>query len=350
VTTTSSTTEGFRGGMPPGNPPGDRNPKTLRVTDRDGSRSSRRGEPGTGADLPGRVPPRRRSAVRNIGVAAAFLAPLALFYGVYFLCSFGLLGVFSMQRVGLTFEHAVDVGWQNFTLVLTDPAFQRSLMNTVAFGLFSVLISVTLGFLLAMMLASGIRMRRVFYVVFLLPSLIPMSLFATVFGRMLETSDGAINQFLAAIGLPFLAQDWLGDPTAAYVAVGVILTYMIGLPIMYYTTDVAQVNASILEAATLDGANVWQIYRIILYPLLRSTHLTVILSMLLGSFRAFDIIFFSTGGQPGGRTDITGTYIYQATLGADRVGFAAAASIIVLIIAISISLVQVLAQRRRRVG
>ncbi|WP_341994528.1 sugar ABC transporter permease [Microbacterium sp. LWH7-1.2] len=277
-----------------------------------------------------------------------FLAPLALFYGVYFLFSFGLLGVVSTQRVGLTFQHAVDVGWQNFLLVLTDPAFQISLFNTVLFGVVSVLISLTLGFVLAMMLASGLRLRRVFYIVFLLPSLIPLSLFATVFGRMLETSDGAINQFLRGVGLPFLAQDWLGNPTAAYVAIFVLLTYMIGLPIMYYTTDVTQVNASILEAATLDGASIWQIYRIILYPLLRTTHITVILSVLLGSFRAFDIIFFSTGGQPGGRTAIAGTYIYQATLGADRVGFAAAASIIVLVIALTISLVQVLVQRKKK--
>ncbi|KQZ10902.1 hypothetical protein ASD23_01770 [Agromyces sp. Root1464] len=265
---------------------------------------------------------------------------------MYFLYSFGILGMVSTERVGLTFRNAVDVGMQNFVLVLEDPTFQRSLINTIVFGLFSVLVALTLGFILAMMLASGVRMRRLFYTVFLLPSLIPMSLFATVFSRMLETRDGAINDGLRNLGLGFLAQDWLGDPTAAYVAIGILLTYTIGLPIMYYTTDVAQVNASIVESATLDGASVWQIYRIMLFPLLRTTHITVILSVILGSFRAFDIIYFSTGGQPGGRTDITGTYIYKATLGLDRVGYAAAASIIVLIIALIISVVQIIVRRK----
>ncbi|MDZ8200362.1 sugar ABC transporter permease [Microbacterium sp. SSW1-59] len=284
--------------------------------------------------------------MRGPWYAVAFLAPLLVFYAVYFVYSFGVLGVVSTQTVGLTFRNAVDVGTQNFELVLSDPSFQRSLFNTVAFGIFSVAVALTLGFVLAMMMASGIRMRRWYYTVFLLPSLIPMSLFATVFGRMLETRDGAINEFLRGIGLGFLAQDWLGDPTAAYVGVAVLLTYTIGLPIMYYTTDVAQVNTSIVESATLDGANVWQIYRIMLYPLLRSTHITVILSVILGSFRAFDIIYFSTAGQPGGRTDITGTYIYNATLGIDRVGYAAAASIIVLIIALAISVIQILVRRK----
>lgn len=284
--------------------------------------------------------------MRGPWFAAMFLAPLLLFYSVYFLYSFGILGVVSTQTVGLTFRNAVDVGLQNYELVISDPSFQRSLFNTVFFALFLVGVSLTLGFFLAMLLASGVRMRRWYYTVFLLPSLIPMSLFATVFGRMLETRDGAINEALRSIGLGFLAQDWLGDPTAAYIGVLVLFTYTIGLPIMYYTTDVAQVNASVVESATLDGASVWQIYRIMLYPLLKSTHVTVLLSVILGSFRAFDIIFFSTAGQPGGRTDITGTYIYTATLGLDRVGFAAAASIIVLVIALTLSIIQILVRRR----
>ena len=283
---------------------------------------------------------------RGAWYALAFLAPILVFYSIYFLFSFGILGVVSTQRVGLTFKHAIDVGAENFVLVAQDPSFQRALINTIAFGLFSVAVSLTLGFILAMMLSSGVRVRRLFYTVFLLPSLIPMSLFATVFGRMLETRDGAINEFLRSVGLGFLAQDWLGDPTAAYVAVAIILTYAIGLPIMYYTTDVAQVNASVLESATLDGASVWQIYRIMLFPLLKSTHITVVLSVILGSFRAFDIIFFSTAGQPGGRTDIVGTYIYKATLGLDRVGYAAAASIIVLFIALAISVLQIIVRRK----
>ncbi|WP_407319747.1 sugar ABC transporter permease [Isoptericola halotolerans] len=287
-----------------------------------------------------------RDRWRTAGTAAVFLLPLIVFYALYYLFSFGFLGKVSTQTVGLTFTNAVDVGWENFRLVATDPAFVRSLLNTIGFGLFAVLVAMTLGFVLAMMLASGIRGRRVYYTLFLLPSLIPLSLFATVFGRMLESDDGAINEGLRALGLDFLTQDWLGDPTAAYIAVLILLTYMIGLPIMYYTTDVAQVNTEIIEAATIDGVNVWQMYRIILSPLLRATHVTVMLSVLLGSFRAFDIIYFSTGGQPGGRTDITGTYIYGATLGADRVGYAAAASIIVLVCALTISIVQIIVRKR----
>lgn len=306
--------------------------------------------------VPGRAtsvarPGRRRKRgpqLKSLLIACVFLAPLAVFYGIYYFYGFGFLAQVSTEQVSLSFLSAVNVGWDNFRLVLTDSIFQRSLLNNLALAAFSVFVALTLGFLVAMMLASGLRARRLIYTVVLLPSLIPLSLFATVFGRMLDTRDGAINELLRNVGLGFMAQDWIVNEPSAYAALGILLTFMIGLPVIYYTADLGQVNGSILEAATLDGASVWQIFRLILFPVLRNTHTTVIIAAVLGSFRAFDIVFFSTGGQPGGRTGIIGTYIYSSALGSDRVGFAAAASIIVLVIALSLSLVQLIFGRKNK--
>ena len=293
---------------------------------------------------PGRERRRRRS---QWPVALAFLMPLLFFYGLYYLYAFGFLVKVSRQRVSLTFINAVNVGWQNFRLVLTDPLFQHSVFNTLLFGAFSIAVALSLGFVLAVMMSTGATGRRFFYAVFLLPSLIPLSLFATIFGQMLETRDGAFNSLLRNVGLGRFAQDWLGQIGPGYVAVGILLVYMIGLPIMYYTSDLTTIHTSLVESAVLDGASTWQVFRLMLFPLLRNTHKTVILWSLLGSFRAFDLIYFSTHGEPGGRTSITGTYIYNAALGTDGVGYAAAASLIVLVIALLISLVNMILTRRR---
>lgn len=306
------------------------------------------------APVPGRPAGRGARSSRPRGkrrseglIALAFLAPLLFFYGLYYFYAFGFLAAVSRQRVSLTFVNALDVGWSNFRLVLTDPLFQRSVFNTLLFAAIMIAAALTLGFLLAMMISTGVHARRLLYGIFLLPSLIPLSLFATVFGQMLETRDGALNSLLRATGLDGLAQNWLGETGPGYVAATILLVYMIGLPIMYYTSDVTALNLSVIESAILDGASTWQIFRLMLFPLLRNTHKTVILSVLLGSFRAFDIIYFSTAGRPGGRTSITGTYIYNAALGNDGVGYAAAASLIVLLIALLVSLVQLLTSRRR---
>lgn len=289
---------------------------------------------------------RRRRTINTGWTAAAFLLPLLAFYAVYYVYSFVFLGQVSQQRVGLSFVDQIQVGFQNYQLVLTDPIFQRSIINNLIFAAVSIAASLTLGFFIAMMLATGARLNRAMYVIFLLPSLIPLSLFASVFGRMLQDQGGAFNQALQTIGLGALQQDWLASDGTAYAAVFVLLVYLIGLPIMYYRSDVSSVDVAILEASLLDGASTFQIFRLILFPLLRTTHLTVILSVLLGSFRAFDLIFFSTLGAPSGRTGISGTYIYQSALAQDGVGYAAAASVIVLIVALIVSLVQIIVTRR----
>ena len=292
--------------------------------------------------------PRRRG--RALLTATVFLSPLLAFYGVYYLYAFVFLGQTSTTTVDLSFTGATDVGWRNFRLVLTDPQFWHAIGNNLLFAVAQIAIALTLGFFLAVSLASGIRLRKFFYLAFLLPSLIPMSLFATVFGQMLQTNNGAINQTLRAIGLGALAQDWTGNEASAYVAIIILLTYLIGLPIMYYTSDLTTANTAVLEAAMIDGANTWQMYRLILFPMMRGTHKTVILSLLLGSFRWFEVVYFSTDSQPGGRTAITGTYIYDQmfpSTGGGQIGYASAASLVVLVIAIAVSAVNVLVQRRR---
>ena len=271
-------------------------------------------------------------------------------YGVYYLYAFVFLGQTSTESVNLSFTGATSVGLRNFQLVLTDPLFWRSIGNNLLFAGVQIGVALTLGFFLAVSLAGGVRFRRFFYVAFLLPSLVPLSLFATVFGQMLQTNGGAINQTLRTIGLGALAQDWTGNTDAAYVALFILLTYLIGLPIMYYTSGLTTVNTGVLEAAMIDGARTGQMYRLILFPMLRGTHKTVVLSVLLGSFRWFELVYFSTGGQPSGRTGITGTYIYGQmfpSTGSGQIGYASAASLVVLVVAIAVSAVNVLVQRRR---
>jgi raffinose/stachyose/melibiose transport system permease protein len=291
-----------------------------------------------------------RARYRALLPALLFLAPLLLLYGVYYVYSFIFLGQMSTKSVDLSFTGATDVGWRNFRLVLTDLLFWRAIGNNLLFAGAQIAIALTLGFVLALTLATGVRFRRFFYVAFLLPSLIPLSLFATVFGQMLQTNDGAINQTLRGIGLGALAQDWTGNVGAAYAAILILLTYLIGLPIMYYTSDLATANTAVLEAAMIDGARTGQIYRLILFPLMRGTHKTVILSVLLGSFRWFELVYFSTNSQPAGRTGISGTYIYNEmfpSIGSGQIGYAAAASLVVLLVAIAVSATNVLIQRRR---
>jgi raffinose/stachyose/melibiose transport system permease protein len=289
---------------------------------------------------------RRRGSART---AALFLSPLLVIYAVYYAYSIVFLGRTSGQRVGISLLRPVGVGLRNFVVVFSDEVFLRSILNNLVFAAVSIVVALTVAFFIAVALSTGVRGRKVFYLLFLLPALIPLSLVATIFGSMLQERYGAVNETLRSLGLGGLAQAWLTTPHWAYFAVILVFCYLIGLPIMYYTADLSALPTSALEAALIDGAGTFRIMTSIIYPMMRSTHVTVILALLLGSFRALEQVLFSTGGGPGSTTEIAGSYLYKyVNSGGKTIGFAAAASIVVLVIALVISLAQMFLTRPRK--
>ncbi len=302
--------------------------------------------------LEDRAARRARPLTRKPGLRGlvAFFGPLFAFYAVFYFFSFAFLARTSFQDVSLSLRNAVNVGWDNYRLLLDDPRFIDALRNNLVFAAAAIAAAMTIGFFIAVALWSGVRGRAFFYAVFLLPSLMPIALVASVFRTMLESRFGAVNEFLRNIGLEAFAQRWLINPDLAYGVIIVMFVYLIGLPILYYTSNLAVINTSALESAVLDGANPFRLMCGILFPIMKNTHKTVTLSTVLISFRAFDIVFFSTGGGPAGRTEITGTYVYNFTTSGTNVGFASAAAVLVLLMSLMVSAVQLRIYRRAGVS
>lgn len=292
---------------------------------------------------------RKRSRSPDLKAALLFLSPLAIVYVVYFGYSLVFLGRTSLTKTSITFFNSTWVGLQNFVTLLGDSTFLRSIGNTLFFGLLSVVAALTVGFFIAAALASGVRAKRLLFVIFLVPTLMPTSLVATLFGSMLQERYGLVNIIFRSVGLDALAQPWLTDPGLAFGVVSIIFCYLIGLPIMYFTADFSTLPTDSLEAALLDGAGTFRILRSIVFPMMRATQVTIVLSLLLGAFRALEVVLFSTQGGPGQQTEIVGTYIYGfATSSGSSIGLVSAASIIVLLVAFLISIVQIILSRPGR--
>lgn len=282
----------------------------------------------------------------RIRTALLFLLPLALFYAVFYLYSFIFVGFASFMDTDATLRNPEFVGLANYELLLTHDRFYIAIFNTIAFAVVAILAALTIGFFLAVVLSTKMRGHQFFYAVFFLPALMPMSLVASVFAVMLASRFGTVNEILRFVGLDEFTQRWLGDPTLAWISVAMIFVYVIGLPIMYYTADLSTINISLLEAAVVDGAGPWPLFRLILFPLTVAARRTIILSILLGSFRAFEVVYLSTGGGPSGRTEIAGTYLYNFATSGVNIGYVSAASVIVLLLALAISLVNLTIQKR----
>ena len=294
------------------------------------------------------APPRRPRGRRGgEGLAALlFLLPLLALYGLFFGYGFFFLFETSLTRVSLAFTDAVDVGFDNYRLLWEQGGFLSAVEHNLIFAAISIVVAMTAGFFIAFVVTAGLHPKRLIYTLFLVPALMPLSLVATVFASMLQERFGVLNETLRSVGLGGAAQPWLTDPNLAFASVAVIFCYLIGLPIMYYTADLTALPTETIEAALIDGAGTLTIMRSIIYPMLRNTHVTVVLSLLLGSFRALEVVLFSTGGGPVGRTEIVGSFLYRfSTDPGPRTGFVAAAAVAVLLVAFVISMIQLVVNR-----
>lgn len=278
---------------------------------------------------------------RNNRAGYLFLIPLIVIFVGLLGYSFYFLITNSFRDVTITFRKSEFTGLLNYKTIFADKAFWRSLLNTFLLSTANIFCGLTFGFMISIILNFKIKGKRFFHAMFFIPSMLPIALMATVFGSMLEYKNGIVNQILRGVGLGNLAQRWLADPRLAMWAVCSVSIFMIGIPIMYYTADLTTISRSIMEAATIDGAGMKDQIMLIIFPVLKNTHKTIILSMLLGGFREMERVFLMTDGGPGGSTEIVGTYIYRATRSAgSNIGLVCAAAVIILIVAFIISFIQ----------
>ena len=283
----------------------------------------------------------KKSQKRNNRAGFLFLLPLIVIFIGLLGYSFYFLSVNSFRDVTITFRHTEFTGLANYKTVLTDLKFWRSLLNTFILSAANIFCGLTFGFFIAIVLNFKMKGKRFFHALFFIPSMLPIALMAAVFSSMLEYKNGIINQLLRGVGLDVLAQRWLADPRLAIFSVCSVSVFLIGIPIMYYTADLTTISDSVLEAATMDGAKTRHQLFLVIYPMLKNTHKTIILSMHLGGFREMERVFLMTDGGPGGKTEIIGTYIYRATRSAgSNIGLVCAAAIVVLIVAFLISFIQ----------
>lgn len=269
-----------------------------------------------------------------------FILPLLVLFSIFLVYSIFFIVRNSFFDVDISFIDFEYVGLENYRMLFEDARFIRSIVNTLIFAVVSVVAGMTLGFFIAIAVKFKFRGVNVLHSLFFAPSLMPMVLVATVFSMMFEYRNGTLNVILRSLNLDILTRNWLSDPLFSYVSIIFVLIYLIGIPIMYYTAGLATIDSSFYEAASIDGANMIQIITKVIFPSLATSHKTVILTLLLGTFRAFEVVFMTTGGGPVFKTDIVGTYLYSYSTSGTNVGYISAASLIVLILAFIIAMIQ----------
>ncbi|GAA2638189.1 sugar ABC transporter permease [Actinomadura fulvescens] len=277
---------------------------------------------------------------------AAFVAPALVLVAVFlvFPALWTLyLGVTDYRLTGIAASDPQFVGTGNYTDVLGDEEFHRSLWLTLQFVVGSAVVGQTLlGFAVAWVMRdrSG-PVRRLVEGVILLAWILPGSVIAFLWIALLDRDSGTLN---ALLGTPGTA--WLLDHPMACIIVFNIWRGT-AFSMMLYSAALGNVPPSHLETARLAGASTLQTLRDVVLPRIRGHILTSLLLVSLWTFNDFTP-FLITAGGPDGKSEIMSVYVYRTALGDGRLGFGAAISLVMILINLVIALLYLRALRERR--
>ncbi|OQY38831.1 MAG: hypothetical protein B6229_05010 [Spirochaetaceae bacterium 4572_7] len=212
------------------------------------------------------------------------------------------------------------VGLDNYIKLFSEERyysmFFNAFGNNVKFFLMVTLIQNVLGFFMAVLITRTFNGSKFMRKLSFLPTTLSVLVVGFVFKLILNPYFGVFDKVLEIIGLGKFIIPWLGDPRTALVVVSVAVSWQFfGESVMFYSSGIDGIDESILEAARIDGANIWQeIYHIILPSVLPIVGIVTIL-IFIGDFTQFDIIYAmtSTKGDPGYSTDIFGSLFYRTT-------------------------------------
>ncbi|MFX3631519.1 MAG: carbohydrate ABC transporter permease [Candidatus Pristimantibacillus sp.] len=217
-------------------------------------------------------------------------------------------------------------GIDNYIHMFQDPTIIKALKNNLFYTVFTVPIPIAIALVLAVLIHSNVFLKDYFKVVFFIPYISSIIAIAAVWSALFHPSLGPINQFLLDIGISNPPK-WLVDPKTSLLAIAIISSWAgLGYTIIIYMAGLTSISNELYEAAEIDGATAIQKFMKITVPMLRSTTFFLFITMLIGSFKVFDIISYLTEGGPDNSSTVIVFRIYEEGFVNYNMGYASAIS------------------------
>ena len=284
-----------------------------------------------------RKPAAGRRGLGEVPAAWLLITPVIILFGVsvvYPLFDTIRLSFFDIK--GLAPPKFVGIG--NYLTLFADPAFRNTLVTTVIFTLGVTVVSVSLGWFLAMLCAFAPRETAVFRGMFFVTFGIAEAVSGYMWINILRPDRAGLLNNIIGIFAPGFQHSWLGDPNTALWSLIFVASWSgVGLPLMLCFAAVQSIPRSVLEAAYMDGAKPTSVMRHIMMPLSLPGVRVAVFINLLGALRAFDIIYVMTGGGPVRATETVGYFMYRESMTQFKLGYGAAATIVLLVAVLVIS-------------
>jgi multiple sugar transport system permease protein len=276
-------------------------------------------------------PARLTRFLENEGLlAAVLLAPTVILLGTFIAYPF-VMGVWlslSNTSVGNPGEF---VGLHNFVKAWNDSIFQTAFGNTFFYTFWATIFKLALGMWLALLLNRHFRGKRIVRAAMLLPFIVPTVLSTFAWRWMFDPTFSVLNWLLFQTGFITNKLPFLSDGTYGMWCAIVVNTWR-GMPFFAITllAGLQTISTDLQEAASLDGANGWQRFWHVTWPLLKPVTVVVVVFSVIQTFSDFQLIYVLTGGGPANATHLLATYAYQIGVATGLLGEGAAISLFML--------------------
>ena len=210
------------------------------------------------------------------------------------------------------FTEMTFAGLNNFVKIFSSKVFLNSLWITATYTVFTVVLTTVASLGLALLLNQKLKGRNFFRSAIFFPYVASVVAVGVVWNNMFQPDYGPINQFLRAIGIVD-PPAWFASTTWALPAIIIVSVWKgMGYYMIIYLAGLQGISPSLYEAARIDGASSWHMFRRITVPMLTSSTFFVVMMLTINSFKTFDLIFTLTEGGPGTATTVLAKYISKA--------------------------------------
>ena len=232
------------------------------------------------------------------------------------------------------------VGLANFAEIAGDEGFQASLLNTLLYVLMVVPGTVLSGLGIALAIESGRSLRAFYRAIHFLPFMATLAAMAIAWEALLHPTIGLVNQALAGLGLP--TANWLRNEATVLPVLAVIGIWQnLGFAMVLFLAGLKSIPQDLYDAAEIDGADGWlDRLRTVTLPMLGPVSLFVVVVVALRAFEVFDTVQILTEGGPGRASEVLLLTLYRESFEFLHTGYGAAVTIVVLVIAVALTLVQ----------
>jgi multiple sugar transport system permease protein len=271
--------------------------------------------------------------LRNIRAAALFLAPALIAVIVLRLWPAALA-----VHQSLLAPRATTYSFDNYTYIFGDPVFQNSVWVTLLYSIIVNPLQIVISLFLALVMNNRLKLTGFWRSIVFLPVAIPQSVSAVVWGVAFRP-DGPLNALLEAVGVG--PQRFITSPDQALASIIVVVSWIgVGYWMTMLIAGLQDIPGVLYEAATIDGANMWQKFRHITLPQLRRPLTFVLVADTVANFLVFAPVQILTYGGPQGSTDLIMNEIYTRAFINSDPGSAAAATVVLVALVLVIVLIQ----------